>query len=281
MTRAYILPCAGYDRPGGEVSRAAAERLAKAHPDIEIGSVGALFRERPGEMRNFRTSAIISLDGCGTNCASELAKARGRDDVIEISIPDVAGSAKDFEEKVSQVIHAVEEELEKLSRTTGSGRSEVSEPTSFDLEFLEETFDKFTLRVAKGLKYSDNDFWVRVEGENVRVGASDFLQQMMSDVYYVELVEPGTHVSMFDDAGAMESTKILVEIIVPVSGTIIESNKTLEDSPELVNESPYERGWLYLIRPDDLSELELLRDASDYMEYALDKGRKEIGKKVE
>jgi glycine cleavage system H protein len=103
----------------------------------------------------------------------------------------------------------------------------------------------------------------------------------MSDVYFVELAEPGTHVEMFDDAGAMESIKILVEIIVPLSGTIVEANGLLEDSPEFVNESPYDQGWLYLIEPDDLTELELLRDAGDYMSRALVEAKKEIGKKVE
>ena len=135
--------------------------------------------------------------------------------------------------------------------------------------------------MARGLKYSDNDFWVRVEGEHVRIGASDFLQQMLSDVYYVELVEPGTHVDMFDDAGGMESTKILVEIIVPVSGTIVESNTSLEDNPEFINQSPYDEGWLYLIKPDDVDELDLLRGGVDYMTYALAKAKREIGTKVE
>ncbi|MFO7837749.1 MAG: putative zinc-binding protein [Candidatus Thorarchaeota archaeon] len=278
MARKYIIPCAGYDRPGGEISRAVAERLAKNHDDVVVGSMGALFSERPGEMRDYRTSDIICLDGCGTNCASELVRARGREDIVVISIPESVGSVEDFEEKVKSVTEVVTEQFEGQA----SAESEmVTEESSHEIEYLEEKFDKFTLKVAKGLKYSDNDFWARVEGEHVRIGASDFLQQMMSDVYYVELAKPDTHVDIFDDAGAMESTKILVEIIVPLSGTIVEVNGLLEDSPELVNESPYDKGWLYLIRPDDLTELELLRDTADYMEHALAKAKEEIGAKVD
>jgi glycine cleavage system H protein len=278
LARKYILPCAGYDRPGGEVSRAAAEKLAKDRDDVVIGSMGALFKERPGEMRHYRTSDVFCLNGCGTNCASELVHARGRDDVASLSIPEIAGSIEDFNEKVKHLVQIVTEELGKATLKALSAA--IEEPARV-IEYIEEKFDKFTLRVAKGLKYSDNDFWVRVEGDYIRIGASDFLQQMMSDVYYVELGEPGTHVDMFDDAGAMESTKILVEIIVPVSGTIVESNVLLEDSPEFINESPYDRGWFYLIEPDDIDELEMLRDASDYMAHALAKAKEEIGKKVE
>lgn len=278
MVRIYILPCAGYDRPGGEVSRVVAERLAKNRDDIVIGSIGALFNERPGELRDYRTSDIICLDGCGTNCASELAQQRGRSDVMRLSVPDISGSIEDFEEKVKHLMDAVVEAIEMMTPKTSAAATTESSPT---IEYIEEKFDKFILRVAKNHKYSDNDFWVRLEGANVRIGASDFLQQMTSDVYYVELAELGTHVDMFDDAGAMESTKILVEFIVPVSGIIIESNTSLEDSPEFINESPYDKGWLYLIKPDDLNELELLRDSQDYMTYALTKAKEEIGKKVE
>lgn len=277
MVRKYILPCAGYDRPGGRVSRAVVERLSEELDSVVIGSIGALFKERPGEMRDYRTSEVICIDGCGAKCSSEIAIARGRDDIIVFSIPDIVGSVEDFDKKVTHMVDVVTSELnKKIPKRISTFTVEPSR----EIEYLEEKFDKFILRVAKGLKYSDNDFWVRDEGNHVRVGASDFLQQMMSDVYFVELVEPGTHVDMFDDAGAMESIKIMVEIIVPLSGTIVESNRALEDSPEFINESPYDRGWLYCIEPDNIDEFELLRNDSDYIAHALAKAKEEIGKKV-
>lgn len=275
--RKYILPCAGYDRPGGDISRIVVERLTGNRDDVIIGSMGALYKERPAEMRDFRTSDVICIDGCGTSCASELAVARGRNDCAVVSVPDAAASGESFDEKVGHVIDAM---LQYLDKRVVKSKPAMVEESSPPLDYLKESFDKFTLRVAKGMKYSDNDFWVHVEGQSVRIGVSDFLQQMMSDVYFVDLVEKGTYVSMFDDAGAMESTKILVEFIVPISGTIVEVNRTLEDSPELINVSPYERGWIYVIRPDDIGELELLKDASEYMEYVLEKAKREIGTKV-
>jgi len=277
VDRKYILPCAGYDRPGGHISRAAAEELMKLRDDIIVGSIGALYKERPGEMREFRTSDIICLDGCGTQCASELVQARGRSDACVFSIPEVVGTIESFEEKVKQVVDKISENLE-ITEEKAAPKTVTAEFATID--YLNEKIDKFTLRVAKFHKYSDNDFWVRIEGPLVRIGVSDLLQQMMSDVYFVELAEQGTHVEMFDDAGVMESTKILVEVIVPVSGTIVNVNKSLEDSPELINESPYERGWLYLIKPDDITELELLKDAPDYLKSAIQKANEEIGKKV-
>ena len=274
----YVLPCGGYDRPGGEVSRIAAEHLAEGSENLVIGSMGALFNERPGEIRDFRTSEVYCLDGCAVNCASDLARARGRSDIISISIPDISAGTEGLENKAKQVVDAVRREFDSSAVRTSSTPSQ--EPQA-KAEYLEAKFDKFSLRIEKGLKYSDNDFWVRIEDNDVRIGASDFLQQMMSDVFYVELSDPEIHVDMFEEAGSMESTKTLVEIIVPVAGTIMESNVSLGDRPELINESPYDNGWLYLIRPDNIDELELLKDAADYQSYALERAKKEIGKKVE
>ncbi|TFG28833.1 hypothetical protein EU527_16810, partial [Candidatus Thorarchaeota archaeon] len=111
MPTKYLLPCAGYDRPGGNLSRLVVEQVAKNHEDVVIGSMGALYMERPGEMRDFRTSGIICLDGCGTHCASELVKARGRDGSINISIPEVVGSTEADEEKFKLVFEAIEQQL--------------------------------------------------------------------------------------------------------------------------------------------------------------------------
>lgn len=273
----YVLPCAGYDRPGGMISRLAAEKLASQYDEVTIGSIGALFTQRPGEMRELRSSQVVCIDGCATRCASALADARGVKDASVISISEVSSTTGNEDEKVQSVVNAVRNVF--LPADAGEVPARVPEEDAGS-EFLQEAFDKFTLRVKRGLRYSDNDFWAKVENGVVRVGVSDFLQQMMSDVYYVRLTEVGTRVQMFDEAGAMESTKTLLEIIIPVSGTIVERNSKLEDSPELINEDPYGRGWLYVVSPDDISELELLKHASEYMTHALSKAKKEIGEKV-
>jgi glycine cleavage system H protein len=151
---------------------------------------------------------------------------------------------------------------------------------SLEMEYLTEMVDKFILKVKNGLFYSDNDFWVQQEGELARIGVTDLLQQMVSDIYFVDLADVGIRVDFGDELGSFESTKIAMEIISPLSGTVIETNTELENSPELINEDPYGKGWLYLISPSDTSELDLLKLANEYLIYGVEKAKHELGKKV-
>jgi len=277
MGRKYVLPCAGYDRPGGKIGREAAELLADEDHEVVVGSVAALFAERPGEVRDFRSSQVICIDGCSVKCASKLAQARGNKDILAVEVTDSTAAIEDSEERKD----AVAESVRRLYQKTISKASPDILPKDFnDSALLIEKIDKFILKVQKDLYYSDNDFWARVEGEDVRIGASDLLQQMASDIFFVELAEIGKKVQFGDDVGGFESTKTAIEIITPISGTILERNELLENSPELVNGSPYGAGWFYLVKPDDIDELELLKDASEYITYAVEKAKHELGKKV-
>jgi glycine cleavage system H protein len=277
VSRKYVLPCAGYDRSGGKIGREAAELLADEDPEVVVGSVAALFAKRPGEVRDFRSSQVICIDGCSVKCASKLAQARGNKDILAVEVTDSIAAIEGSEERRS----AVAESVRRLYQKRISNASpDILPKDSNDSAFLIEKIDKFILKVQKGLYYSDNDFWARIEGEDVRIGASDLLQQMASDIFFVELAEIGKKVEFGDDVGGFESTKTVIEIITPISGTILERNELLENSPELVNESPYGPGWFYLVKPDDIDELELLKDASEYITYAVEKAKHELGKKV-
>lgn len=277
MSRKYVLPCAGYDRLGGKIGREAAELLADEDPEVVVGSVAALFAERPGEVRDFRSSQVICIDGCSVKCASKLAQARGNKAILAVEVTDNIAAIEGSEERRS----AVAESVRRLYQKKIPKASPDILPKDFnDSAFLIEKIDKFILKVQKGQYYSDNDFWARIEGEDVRIGASDLLQQMASDIFFVELAEIGKKVEFGDDVGGFESTKTAIEIITPISGTILERNELLENSPELVNESPYGPGWFYLVKPDDIDELDLLKDASEYITYAVEKAKHELGKKV-
>ncbi|NWF95927.1 MAG: glycine cleavage system protein GcvH [Candidatus Thorarchaeota archaeon] len=277
MGKTYILPCAGYDRPGGKVTRDVAELLLKSkHPHV-VGSVAALVNERPGEVKDFSSSSVICLDGCSMRCASKIAEARGARAIQSIEVSEVAAPDEDDNRRAQRVLEMLETLLEGLM---SESKHSVSLGAVADREeFLTEKVDKFTLRVKSGLYYSDNDFWVAVENGRVRVGASDLLQQSVSDIYYVELAELGHRFTLGDDIGRLESTKTMIEIIAPISGEIIERNDQLESSPELINESPYDKGWLYILRPEDMSELELLKDAHEYIQHASQKAKHELGKR--
>jgi glycine cleavage system H protein len=115
------------------------------------------------------------------------------------------------------------------------------------------------------LRYSKEHEWARTEQDGrVRVGITDFAQDALGDVVYVDLPEPGTQVSVGQAFGEVESTKSVSDVYAPVSGTIVERNGALEDKPELVNQQPYGDGWLVAIEAADPKELEQLLDASGY-----------------
>jgi glycine cleavage system H protein len=102
------------------------------------------------------------------------------------------------------------------------------------------------------------------------VGISDFAQDALGDVVYVELPEVGLKVSANSAFGEIESTKSVSDVFAPVSGEVLEANDMLEDQPELVNEDPYGDGWICVIRPNDSSELEDLMDAERYDSFVAD-----------
>ncbi len=273
MSMKYILPCAGYDRPGGKVSRHVAEVLEKERPDIIIGSVAALAAERPGELKNLRASDVISIDGCSMKCASKMVERHAHRGFGSIDVTD-------FTDKSDTLVDEIITKIDDLWKSSKSDEHAIETPQFQGSEYLTEMVDKFVLKIKNGLFYSDNDFWVQQEGPLVRIGATDLLQQMVSDIYFIDLVDTEVHVDLGDDIGSFESTKIAMEIISPVSGTVLERNHELENSPELVNEDPYGKGWFYLIRPDDINELELLKTANEYLAYGIEKAKHELGKKV-
>lgn len=102
------------------------------------------------------------------------------------------------------------------------------------------------------LYYHKEHFWARVEGNTVTVGTTDFAQKLAGDIVFVELPSKGKAVEQGKPCGSMESGKWVGRIYAPVSGKVESSNEALEDSPELINESPYEKGWLFKVSPTNL-----------------------------
>jgi glycine cleavage system H protein len=115
------------------------------------------------------------------------------------------------------------------------------------------------------LKYTSEHEWVALEGENrVRVGITDFAQDALGDVVYVDLPDTGADVRGGEPFGEVESTKSVSDVYSPVSGKVVERNDALGDSPETVNSDPYGEGWMVLIELGDPEELEGLMDATAY-----------------
>jgi len=114
------------------------------------------------------------------------------------------------------------------------------------------------------LRYTKEHEWVRVEGARARVGITDFAQDALGDVVYVDLPAVGAVVQANQPLGEVESTKSVSDVYSPVSGTIVERNTLVEDRPELVNEQPYGEGWLVVIDAADLDAIGALLDAREY-----------------
>ncbi|MCK1976300.1 glycine cleavage system protein GcvH [Jeotgalicoccus huakuii] len=120
------------------------------------------------------------------------------------------------------------------------------------------------MSLPQDLKYSEDHEWVKVEGNTVTIGITDFAQSELGDIVFVELPEEGDDVSTGESFGSVESVKTVSELIAPVSGSIVAINEELEDSPELVNENPYEGAWMLKVELSDESELDNLLDAAGY-----------------
>jgi glycine cleavage system H protein len=132
-------------------------------------------------------------------------------------------------------------------------------------EVLELTVDKFLFCFPTDLYYSDAGVWVRFEGSRARIGLSDFTQQRNGDIAFAEPKEAGTLVRSGDEAAVVETIKTNLSIPSPAAGRIVETNGELLDSPELVNEDPYGRGWLAVLEVEDSEAAHgALKTAAEY-----------------
>lgn len=118
-------------------------------------------------------------------------------------------------------------------------------------EFFETTVDKFTFKVATDRFYTREGVWALVEGNRVRVGLSDFLQQRSGDIAFAEVKPEGTALAAGDEVAAIETIKVNIALGSPVNGKVIEVNPDMELKPEVINQDPYEAGWLATIEATD------------------------------
>lgn len=121
-------------------------------------------------------------------------------------------------------------------------------------------------KTIEGLYYSQSHEWVKVEGNTAFVGITDYAQSALGSVVYVDMPQEDDHVDAEMEFGAVESVKAASDLVSPVSGTVVEVNSGLEDSPSLLNEKPYET-WIIKVEMSDLSQLDNLMDAKAYSEY--------------
>jgi glycine cleavage system H protein len=126
--------------------------------------------------------------------------------------------------------------------------------------------------IPEDLLYTKDHEWVRVKGENATIGITDHAQHQLGDVVYVELPKVGDTFESSEPFGSVESVKAVSEIYMPVTGSVVEVNEALNDSPEKVNEDPYGTGWMVVIKVADLSKVDALLSGFEYEDYIKTEG---------
>ncbi|MGB3589774.1 MAG: glycine cleavage system protein GcvH [Tunicatimonas sp.] len=122
------------------------------------------------------------------------------------------------------------------------------------------------MNIPDSLKYTKDHEWLRVDGDEAYVGITDFAQQELGDIVYVEIETEGQELAHGEVFGTVEAVKTVSDLFMPIAGTVLEINSELEGSPELVNEDPYEKGWMIKIKLSDATSLSELLSQEDYQE---------------
>ncbi len=117
------------------------------------------------------------------------------------------------------------------------------------------------------LKYHKEHTWVKVSGRKATFGITDYAQNALGDIVYIDLPEVDMDFEINSEIGEIESTKATSSIIAPLTGRVIEVNEDISESPEIINEDPYGKGWIAILEIDDISELDNLMDFSEYEKY--------------
>ena len=116
------------------------------------------------------------------------------------------------------------------------------------------------------LRYTKDHEWILLEGTIATIGITDFAQSELGDIVFVDLEDVGSSFEQDDTFGSVEAVKTVSDLFMPVKGTVVEHNAALEDAPELINESPYEKGWMIKVEVDDVDAVTALLSASEYAE---------------
>ena len=123
------------------------------------------------------------------------------------------------------------------------------------------------IKTPADLKYTKNDEWLKIEGDTATIGISDYAQDALNDIVYVEFPDVGATFKQGATFGVVESVKAASDVFMPIGGTITEVNKSLEDTPETINTDPYDKGWLIKIKVTDAAEAGSLMDSAAYIEF--------------
>ena len=268
-----ILPCNGLDKCAGVISRELAVKLCENNKNEIICPV--FYRVAEAKYNKIASERpLLVIDGCQTRCASKLAAEKKLTISKKLTITE---EAKNHNIELKRNLRLLENEnalIEIILNGLDKTKDKItlfSDETKFVYNFEYATFqkDKFIFRLPKNpeVYFNENDCWAYVIDNRARIGVTDFVQKSLSDILYFIPPDIGTEIDQFGEVGSIESSKSVIELISPVSGKVISINETLEQKPELINENPYELGWIAELELTDFeSDKELLIGFDKYFE---------------
>lgn len=267
MNETYaVLPCNGMDKSAGCVAREIALKLAEQGSHlicpVLCGASAARY------VKVAQAHPLLVVDGCTMRCASKLAAKKGLKPARRVNVADEARAGNISLSPGLRLgpaeIALADAILEKLDRDAAVGTA-AGIPAHFHYETYQKGKHLFRIPKDPGFWFNENDCWAYVFGDRARIGVTDFVQKSLSDLLFFDAPPAGGLVEQFGEAGSIESSKAVFEVISPVSGTITAINEALLESPELVNADPYEKGWIAEISLTDFeSDKELLHSFDAY-----------------
>lgn len=272
MSKSYaVLPCNGLDKCAGCVSKEVAVMLSE-NTDSEI--ICPVFY-RVADARYNRLAQekpLLVIDGCATRCASKLAAEKNLKISEKINITEeskandiVLGNRLHISENELKLAKIIFDKLTIEQESAVGADDSITFPDSLTYEVYKK--DKFVFRLPKdeGFYFNENDVWIYVVGNKARIGVTDFVQKSLSDIMFFTPPAIGNEIEQFEEAGSIESGKAVFEIVSPVGGTITAINEKLLKDPELINQNPYEQGWIAEMELSDFeSDKDLLHDYDGY-----------------
>lgn len=260
MSKKYaILNCNGLDKPAGCVAREIALQIAEQSESEIICPV--LYRVVDARYKKIaEENPVLVIDGCQTRCASKLAAEKGLNISKKITVTEYAKSngiklseSLRLDDKGINLAKTLTVEILKEEETTGKQIETIA--FSENVEYSTYKKDKFIFKTpTEGFLFNENDCWAYVVGNIARVGVADYVQHSLLDIIFFTPPNVGDEVEQFDELGQIESGKAVFEVISPVSGKVIKVNEALVNAPELINQSPYERGWIAEIELSNFEE---------------------------
>lgn len=272
MSKSYaVLPCNGLDKCAGCVSKEVALMLSEK-TDSEI-ICPVFYRVADARYNKLaQEKPLLVIDGCPTRCASKLAAEKNLKIAEKINITEEAKanniiltSGLRISEDEIKLANIIFDKLSKEQKSAVGEDGSMAFPDSLTYEVYKK--DKFVFRVPKdkGFYFNENDVWAYIVGNKARIGVTDFVQKSLSDIMFFTPPAIGNEIEQFEEAGSIESGKAVFEIVSPVGGTITAINEKLLEAPELINQNPYEQGWIAEMELSDFeSDVDLLHEFDGY-----------------